>query len=145
MENIVDIEDAVLGSLNGRDCIYIDRVILDDMGSLIFEGEINGALASKLRADKWIPYRLEFKRTLAHFACELDTYERLCGTAYFDHSDLTIIENSGQLADFPIRRDFDRALYKHFRVFTYDVVFDIFAVGYELSADLEKAVNFPKR
>lgn len=144
MEKIVDIEDAVLGILNGRDCIYIDRVILDDLGSLTFEGEINGALASKLRADKWVPYRLEFKRTLAHFACELDTYERLCGTAYFDHSDLTVIENSERLAKFPIRRDFDRALYRHFRVFTYDVVFDIFSADCELSADLDNAVDFPK-
>lgn len=148
MENIIDIEDDVLGILNGRDCIYIDRVILDDSGSLTFEGEINGALASKLRADKWVPYKLVFKGTLAHFACELDTYERLCYTEhpdYFKHSDITVIENSERLAEFPIRRDFDRSIYKHFRVFTYDIVFDIFAVSYELFADPDKAVDFPKR
>ena len=144
MEKIVDIEDAVLGVLNGRDCVYIDRVILDDRSSLIFEGEINGVLASKIRADKWIPYRLEFKRTLAHFACELDTYENLCAADHHGHSDLTVIENSERLAGFPVRRDFDRSAYKHFRVFTYDVVFDIFAVDCELSADLDNAADFPK-
>ena len=139
MEKIVDLEDPVLGILNGRDCIYIDRVILDGWDDLTFKGRINGRLASKLRAEKWVPYRLKFKRTLAYFACELDTYENLRGTDYLDHSDLTVIENSAELAGFPIRRDFDRSVYKHFRVFTYDVVFNIFAVGYELRADLNKA------
>ncbi len=142
MERFVDIEDGVLGKLNGRDCIYIDTVTLDGYDSLIFSGEINGDLASKIRDEKWVPYTLKFRRVLAYFACELDTYENLCGTDYLDHSDFTVIENSERLAEFPIRKDFDRSLYKHFRVFTYDVVFDIFAVDFDLKADMERAKNF---
>ena len=137
MEKIADINDAKLGMLNGRDCIYIDTVTLDGYDSLTFSGEINGRLASKLRADKWIPYTLVFKRVISYFACELDTYENLCGMGYPDHSDFTVIENSERLAKLPIRGDFDRSIYKHFRVFTYDVVFDVFAVDYELNADLD--------
>lgn len=124
--------------MDGRDCIYIDTVTLDGYDSLIFSGEINGVLASKIRAENWIPYTLKFRRVLAYFACELDTYENLCGTGYLNHSDFTVIENSERLTKFPIRSDFDKSIYKHFRVFTYDVVFDIFAVDFELSADLGK-------
>lgn len=142
MEKIVDIEDNVLGKLDGRDCLYIDTVTLDSDDLLTFSGEINGCLASKIRAEKWIPYTLKFSRVLAYFACELDTYENLCGTDYLDHGDFTVIENSERLAKLPIRKDFDRSLYKHYRVFTYDVVFDIFAAEHELKADMEKAKDF---
>lgn len=133
-EKITDIEDGVFGTLNGRDCIYIDTVTLDGYDDLTFSGEINGLLASKICAEKWIPYTLVFHRVIAQFSCELDTYENLNGTEYLDHSDFSVIENSDRLGKFPIRKDFDRAVYKHFRVFTYDVVFDIFAADFELKA-----------
>lgn len=139
MDDIIDIETEALGMLYGRDCIYIDTVTLDDMDSLTFSGEINGHLASKIQKEEWIPYRLEFRRVLAYFACELDTYENIDGTRYLDYSDFTVIKNSVKLLKLPIRVDFDRSEYKHFRVFTYDVVFDIFAVSYEFWADLQNS------
>lgn len=139
MDDIFDIETEALGVLYGRDCIYIDTVTLDNMDSLTFSGEINGYLASKIQKEEWIPYRLEFKRVLAHFSCELDTYENIEGTRYLDYSDFTVIKNSTKLLKLPIRGDFDRSEYKHFRVFTYDVVFDIFAVSYDFFADLENS------
>lgn len=142
MEKIVDIEDGVLGELYGRDCIYIDTVTLDGRDDLTFSGVINGCLASRICAEKWIPYTLVFHRVIAQFSCELDTYESLNGTEYFDYSDFSVIQNSERLEKFPIRKDFDRSIYKHFRVFTYDVVFDIFAVDFELKADMEKAKDF---
>lgn len=142
MGDIFDIETEALGILYGRDCIYIDAVMLDDMDSLTFSGEINGCLASKIRREVWIPYRLEFKRVIAHFSCELDTYENIEGTRYLDYSDFTVVKNSTRLLKLPIRGDFDRSLYKHFRIFTYDVVFDIFAVSYEFSADLKNSRAF---
>lgn len=141
-EKPVDIEDGVLGTLDGRDCIYIDTVTLDGNDNLTFSGEINGLLASKIRAEKRIPYTLVFHRVIAQFSCELDTYERLNGTECFDHSDFSVIQNSERLENFPIREDFDKSVYKHFRVFTYDVVFDIFAADFELKADMEKAKDF---
>lgn len=142
MEKIVDIEDGVLGELYGRDCIYIDTVTLDERDDLTFFGVINGCLASRICAEKWIPYTLVFHRVIAQFSCELDTYENICDTERLDHGDFIVIENSERLAKFPIRYDFDKSLYKHFRVFTYDVVFDIFAVDFELKADMEKAKDF---
>ncbi|MDE6728980.1 MAG: hypothetical protein K2J80_13750 [Oscillospiraceae bacterium] len=142
MEKYIDIEDEFLGILNGRDCIYIDKVTLDSVDSLTFTGEINGWLASNIRAEKWIPYTLVFHRVIAHFACELDTYENLYGTEYLDNSDFILIENSERLEKFPIREDFDKSVYKHFRVFTYDVVFDIFAEDFELRSDIKGAKAF---
>lgn len=144
MEKFIDIEDKRLGILNGRDCIYIDTVTLDSVDSLTFTGEINGLLASKICAGKWIPYTLVFKRVISYSACELDTFlnREYGGYMTFDYSDFTVVENSKRLEELPIREDFDRSIYKHFRVFTYDVVFDIFAVSFEMKADLNKMKDF---
>ena len=45
-------------------------------------------------------------------------------------------KNSQWLAAFPIRKDFEKSIYKHYQVFTYDYVFNIVAVSYELNCDL---------
>lgn len=140
----ININNKDLGILDGRDCIYIDTVTLDHMDSLTFEGEINGHLASKIREYKWIPYKLVFKRVISYSACELDTFlnREYDGYMTFDYGCFTVVRNSKQLAELPIRDDFDRSIYKHFRVFTYDVVFDIFAAGFEFTADLANMKDF---
>lgn len=137
MESYININDEVLGELNGRDCIFIDKVTFDDVDDLTFEGEIGGWLASKIREEKWIPYKLVFHGVVSHFVCELDTYENLMG--FVGCSDFAIIENSEMMSKIPIRSDYDKSRFKHFRVFTYDYVFDILAESYELTADLDKA------
>ena len=144
MEKFIDIEDAKLGILNGRDCIYINKVTFGRYDSLMFTGEINGRLASKIRDEKWVPYRLVFKRVISYSACELDTFlnREYGGYMTFDYSDFTVVENSKRLEELPIREDFDRSIYKHFRVITYDFVFDIFAVSFELKANLDKMKDF---
>lgn len=40
------------------------------------------------------------------------------------------------ISKFPIRKDFDKSIYKHYQVFSYDFVFNIIAVSYELNYDL---------
>lgn len=139
MEKIIDIEDKFLGLLNGRDCIYIDKVTFTDSSALEFEGELNGSLCSKIREEKWIPYKLTFKSVVSHFVCELDTYEGFGNTDCYKHSDFTVIENSVMMEKIPIRRDYNKSEYGHFRVFTYDYVFDIIAEDFELTADLNAA------
>lgn len=144
MERFIDIDDETLGILDGRDCIYIDMVTFDSSDFLTFTGEINGMLSSKIRAEKWIPYRLVFKRVISYSACELDTFlnREYGGYMTFDYGCFTVAEDSKALTELPIREDFDKSIYKHFRVFTYDVVFDVFAVDFELKADMEKAKEF---
>lgn len=131
MEKFIDIEDTPLGRLHGRDCIFLDRASLKE-NKLILEGEINGSLAGKAAQGEWISFRLIFQNVIAYFACELDTYENLSEIG----GCFGVIENSGQLEKLPVRRDYDKSEYKHFKVCTYDFVFDIFAKGFEFSTNL---------
>lgn len=132
-EKTVSIENDKLGKLNGRDCIYIETVTQDDMDSLIFKGEINGFLAEKIKTDRFLPYQLTFHRVVTYFVCELDTYENIDNSAHLDYSCFNIVENSQWLESLPLREDFDRSLYKHYQVFTYDFVYNIIAVNFDFS------------
>ncbi|MDE5583258.1 MAG: hypothetical protein K2J08_06115 [Ruminococcus sp.] len=130
-EKIVSVKTAKLGGLNGRDCIYIDTVTQDDMDNLVFQGEINGFLAEKIKTDRFIPYKLTFKRVIAYFSCELDTYENIDNSAHLDYSCFNIVKNSKWLESLPVRKDFDKSIYKHYQVFTYDFVYNIIAVDFD--------------
>ena len=109
--------NTCLGVLKGRDCIYLDQVKQDDLNNLTFMGDINGHLISQHRDEKdWFPYTLTFRRVLTHFACELDTYENLAGTEHLDGSSFDLIENSSWLKSLPVREDFDKSVYRHYRM-----------------------------
>lgn len=142
MEQAIPIKTPV-GILNGRDCIYINRVIFDDLDNLKFYGELNEHLVAAHNQREipkkleWISYELTFKRVLSYFACELDTYENLVETSHLNDSSFDIIEQSSWLRSFPIRKDFDRSMYKHYRIFTYDVVFNIIAVDYDIDIQVK--------
>ena len=118
MERFIDISETPFGKLYGRDCIFLNTAVLKK-NDLILEGEINGTLVKKTVQDKWIPFRLTFKSVIAYFSCELDTYENLSRIG----GCFGIIEESEHLKKLPVRSDFDKSEYKHFRVGTYDFVF----------------------
>ena len=129
--------NTCLGVLMGRDCIYLDQVKQDALNNLTFTGDINGHLISQHRDEKdWFPYTLTFRRVLAYFACELDTYENLAWMGHLDGSSFDLIEDSTWLKSLPVREDFDKGIYQHYRLFTYDDVYDIIAVSYEFVAEL---------
>lgn len=136
MEQIKNIEDNVLGILEGRDCIYIDSVVFDDY-NLVFKGEINGLLARKINKDISIPYELTFKNAMVHFCCEIDTYENIDEGKSFGYSDFNIVNNSKWLEQLPIRKDFDKSQYNHYQVFTYDYIYNIIAKEYTFNCNLE--------
>ena len=137
MENVISIKTSELGELHGRDCIYLTSCKFDNYDNLIIKGDINGQLVERRNNEKhWFPYTLKFKRVITYFSCEVDTYENLSGIRFFDFSCFDIIENSKWLNAFPIRSDFDKSIYKHFRVFTYDYVYDILAVSYEMEVNI---------
>ncbi|MCL2368935.1 MAG: hypothetical protein FWC72_08050 [Oscillospiraceae bacterium] len=128
MEKARAIETSV-GVLSGRDCIFLDTVMQDaDNNSMVFAGDINGNLVAK--AKEWLPYKLKFMQVLAYFCCELDTYENLVNTN--SNSSFDVMENSAWLESLPIRCDYDKNDYKHYRLFTYDDVYDIIAIEYQL-------------
>ncbi len=143
--NIKEIELERTGRLNGRDCIYIETVTQDDMDNLIFKGEINGFLAEKIKTDRFLPYQLTFHRVVTCFVCELDTYENIDSLSHLDYSCFNIVENSQWLESLPIRRDFEKSLYSHYQVFTYDFVYNIIAVDFDFSVsglwDIRRANN----
>ena len=136
MENIYSIEHEKLGVLYGRDCIFIDSVIQTD-STLKFKGEINGHLAIKIKDDIWIPYELIFKQVIKYTSCELDTYEADKNEIQvMSKSSLLVVQNSDYLRNIPIRYDYNKNDYKYFVIYTYDFVFNVFAVDYELKCDL---------
>ena len=138
MEKPVPIE-TIAGILNGRDCFYFDTVVQDNYDNVIFTGDINGHLVKEMDNKKdWYPYKLTFKRVLACFYCELDTYENLASTGYLHDgsSCFDLIENSDWLKSLPIREDFDKSIYNHYRLFTYDIVYNIIATEYQLEVDI---------
>jgi len=136
MEKAIAI-DTCLGVLNGRDCVYLDQMKRDDLNNLTFTGDINGHLISQHRNEKrWFPYTLIFQRVLAYFACELDTYENLAGLWHLNGSSFDLIEDSSWLKSLPVRKDFDKDIYQHYRLFTYDDVYNIIAVSYKLEVDV---------
>ena len=131
MEKAVPIETNV-GVLNGRDCIFLDTVVQEEHnGTLVFKGDINGNLIEKAKG--WMPYTLTFTGVLACFYCELDTYNNLINTnELVENSSFDLMENSVWLKSLPVRDDYDKSKYKHYRLFTYDVVYDIIATEHTL-------------
>lgn len=133
MERIVPVKNQTLGMLKGRDCIFINSVLHDDKGNIIFEGEINGLLAENIKEDKQIHYTLTFHNVTACLSCELDTYENTYNNAHADGSCFNIVSESNWLKSLIVRIDYDKFKYKHYQIFTYDYVFNVIAVSYELN------------
>lgn len=139
MGNILPVEHEELGILHGRNCIFSDNV-LQTGSTLRFKGEINGKLASKIQNNIWIPYELIFEKVIQYFSCELDTYagdeNAIQG---MNEASLLVIQDRDYLKNIPVRYDYKKYDYKHFMVCTYDFVFNVFAVGYELKCDISAA------
>lgn len=121
-----------IGYLNGRDCIYLRKVIQDEDDNLIIECEFNGRLVSSLKNDEWLNGVLTFKSVIYYQSCEIDTYfnqmDFLKTQSSFDE-----IQDSQLLKGTPIRQDFNKDNYRHYVVHTYDFIFDILAKEYELA------------
>lgn len=136
MQRSVPIETDA-GVIRKRDGIFLDRV-QDDGYHIIFSGEINKTVVSNNRSGKeWLPYTLTFQGVLASFSCELDTYENLGDVSYHESSDFDLIEESAWLQSLPVRKDYDKGSYRHYRLVTYDTVYNIIAKNYELLIDME--------
>lgn len=135
MEKFIPVETDELGVLRGRDCIFLDSVQENDIGDLVFKGEINGSLLEGNNTKyikNYIKYSLTFKSVMAYFACELDTYFNLFNSSSLSTSSFDLIDNSKWLQSLPIKQDIDKSIYKHYRLVTYDRVYDIVAASYNL-------------
>lgn len=119
--------ETSLGILKGRDCIYLDKVYKKDR-SYLFEGEINGRLLNN-SVDRYIKYKLEFKNVISMFTCELDSYDAINTNGVYSFE---IIVNSKYLKTIAANDELDIKSLKHYRLKTYDDVFDIIAEDYAL-------------
>jgi len=129
MEKIIPIKDALLGTLLGRDCIYLDAFSQDEFANLTFKGEINSSLSENPQEGKWVPYTLKFSGAAAYYVCDIDTYYNMERCA--EENSFSIVEKSKWLSRLTLQ-DCDKANYRHYRLFTYDFVYNIIAKDYEM-------------
>lgn len=122
--------ETSLGILKGRDCIYLDKVYKNDR-SYLFEGEINGRLLNNGK-DSFIKYKLEFKNVVSMFTCELDSYDAINTNSVYSFE---IVEDSKYLKIIAANDELDIKSLKHYRLKTFDDVFDIIAEDYVLEID----------
>lgn len=78
------------------------------------------------------------EKLIACFSCELETYGNLMEASDLMGSDFDIIENSKLLESLPVRKDYHKGIYKHYRIYTYDIVYNIIADSYNLEIDTPK-------
>ena len=133
-EELLPIETP-LGLLNGRDCIFVDKVDYDvGSNSVVLYGEINGNLCSRDVARKsYIPYRLQFDQVYYFLCVELDCDLRRTRSTL----SLARVKDSTLIAALR-SNDFDHKLsplHSHYYVVTYDDVFEI------VSAELHIAIG----
>ena len=126
-KNIIKPIETSLGILKGRDCIYLDNVY-KNARSYIFEGEINCRLLNNGK-DGFIKYKLEFKNVVSIFTCELNTYDAINTNSIYSFE---VIENSKYLKTIAANDKANIKSLKHYRLRTYDDVFDIIAEDYIL-------------
>lgn len=78
---------------------------------------------------------LVFHNILSIFSCELDRYFNL--NPYHGASSFMIIENSSWLKKLPVKEDYNKNEYTHYRLYKSDDVLAIIAVNFELSFSIK--------
>ena len=125
-----------IGVLWGRDCIFLDSVVMPDVGTLRLQGTINANIVRDFRAPAgWsrsdqIPYAFLFHGCLAHQLMELDTWDSQ------NHDETAFLESSFQEIGSSnwlhrLSGKLDQN-HQHFQVATYDNVFEIICQDFEL-------------
>ncbi len=119
-----------LGTLIGRDAIYLNSMFYDG-GDLIFEGNVNGHLASIPTNDN-VFYRLTFSGVMALKMIELDSLYHLDPMSDIsgDCSSFDQIINSQWIAELGGKVT---AAHKHYHFGTYDDIFEVVCEDYELN------------
>lgn len=106
----------------GRDAVYLDRMFHDiDSAYLLFEGQLKSSVSS---SKHFTTYKLRFLQPI-HFNCtELDRYKN---EKYLSSSFDLVLESELLKT---IR--YNNNNYQHFILATYDFVYEIICIGYEM-------------
>lgn len=133
--------ETPLGILSGRDAIFLDETQCD-MPSLILRGAFSGSLSSKGRKHLYYDYSLTFFQVQALRVLELDWAEAIYtyknqnkGQSSFDE-----VLHSSWLASLQADATYPLQVIdkcKHYRIWTYDHMFDVICSHYELTIQLD--------
>lgn len=140
IESCISIKTEI-GILWGRDCIFLDRVVmnLERASDLILEGTINTnivkefVLPQNMPVSGELPYRLRFSGVLAVQILEYDTWCDL------HENDQTVSQDPSsfeEVIDSRWKASLNGKVTKpdrHFRVSTYDDIIDVICRDYELT------------
>lgn len=130
-QKIVPIITSV-GKIWGRDAIFLDEVKIIDETTIEIIGSFNGNLCEKLKDDSEQKYSIIFSSVHLFKMIELD-YDEIEYESSFDE-----VQNSNQLTKM-INMDKEMYIgkidkdYKHFIFRTYDTVFEIIGMRFELN------------
>lgn len=148
IESIIPIKTEI-GILWGRDCIFLDRAVMDleRASDLILEGTINTNIVKEfappagLSASGELPYRLRFSLVLAVQILEFDTWCDLHDSDPVESAEPSSFEevlNSRWKASLKGKvTEPDR----HFRVSTYDDIIDVICRDYQLSFNPDRFIE----
>lgn len=122
MNKYISIQTEI-GTLRGRDCIYLDEVrIQDGQNTLVLIGVINGDLCSKQQLGVEIPYELKFTGVLALKMVELDSWDCVSESSFDEIKNSTWLQTlDGKV----------KSHHRHFLIQTYDEVFEVVCCRYE--------------
>lgn len=121
-----------LGLIYGRDAIYLSSVTFKDLDAITITGELSSVLCANISdVEKGgdIPFSLTFSHVIDFSSTELDFYNHEDYVSSFEHC-----VRSKKIAT--LRKSSSEKLtesHKHFTLHTYDVVFDIIAIDFELT------------
>jgi len=105
------------GTLNGRDCIYLDSAkFTDGFNTFVLLGDINGNLCGKKREGEEIPYKAIFKGVLALKMVELDSWDFKSESSFDEIVDSKWIKSLGGKVG---------KKHRHYLIQTYDEVFEV--------------------
>ena len=130
-EPAVPVETSV-GTISGRNGIYLDSVVYTLCpDTLTLAGELNASLCSNgPKSGKWIPYTIRFDSVMYLQIVELDLdTQELVHQSSFDLMQYSQLVASLRTAD---RDNKITPEHKHFSFCTYDRIFEIVSIGYDL-------------
>ncbi|PCJ17562.1 MAG: hypothetical protein COB02_13125 [Candidatus Cloacimonadota bacterium] len=112
------------GYAKGRDAIYLDTFIyLKEMSTLELRGEFNSELLTEYNGTfRWIKYQIVFINVKKYREFDFDDYDPVVSS----DSSFEILNNSNWMNDNLQKH------YKHFRLFTYDSVFEVICESYKV-------------
>lgn len=122
-------QDTEIGIISGRDAIFLDAVKYEEsLRTLTITGDVSGALSSKSNTDEFIGYKITFFDVVAYSSVELESW---AGPDF--QSSFFEIKDSKWLVDLSSEL-FDKLI--HLVLQTYDDVFEIACVRYEIEFNL---------